>query len=710
MRAFAALIAVCFAGSCACGDRLTPVPTSISLNPTQLDFGRVFVGGAAQQTVTLTNTGRLAIDGAWALEGEGFTTQDGAPVRADLGPNVTTVICAPPRPGTFDGVLRITLQDFEPLVVPLSCEGIAPPECPATACHSASWNVALGRCEETPLTDGTGCGETDGCLISASCQQGVCLGTARACDDGDPCTVDTCNATLGCQHGTTTTCPDEGPCRVGRCMAGQGCVLDDAIDGTPCGSRRSCIEADVCISGQCVLRDPPDGFICAPRSPCAAEGRCEARVCKRPSEPERLPLSWVNGEDLPDGGNVPEVWSDLFLDRDDHLTLGSYFFSPPKLRAEAVDAQSVFASARRCLNWLGWVVCGDLPSILSSPVVAIDPNTGQTAWQFNGAAALRPELNGAGVEFFLARLAVLSESELLVIYEQRVITEGVDSLCRHYAMVVLDPQGRPLRSAFLANPIFETCNHPHSYGVAIDASSNIYLAFTPSILNNPARSSNGTTIFSFSPALSPRWTVVDPALSGGELSVANGHLFHERSADVRSTSTGAVVTTLSRPAGLPIIGDGVVVVSEPPSISAYSSSSLQPMWSEAVFQTPPMPLLQTASWSTPFGEREVVLVFNEAVGEQYVSAFELRTGALGFTCALPIAQPPTMVVLGNQGVGVMFRTRPLDAQSLLCADCDPKYAQTRSQFGLIPLPGISAPRRSAWSGAWSDSHHSHRER
>ena len=74
-------------------------------------------------------------------------------------------------------------------------------ECTADACDGAS------GCDNTSLTDGTECGarSCDGSLNwnRQACLAGTCTGVAlvQACDDGDPCTADACDAATGCSNG-----------------------------------------------------------------------------------------------------------------------------------------------------------------------------------------------------------------------------------------------------------------------------------------------------------------------------------------------------------------------------------------------------------------------------------------------------------------------------------------------------------------------------
>src|SRR5262245_29718095 len=132
----------------------------------------------------------------------------------------------------------------------------------------------LQGCVNTPLPDGTGCDDADLCTQNDRCQGGTCRGAPRNCNDGNPCTTDTCEPSTGCvrtpvasgapcndQNACTVgdaclrgacvgasavTCPSSGPCTVGSCDPTRGCILLNAIDGTPCGPNGL-----VCVSGVC---------------------------------------------------------------------------------------------------------------------------------------------------------------------------------------------------------------------------------------------------------------------------------------------------------------------------------------------------------------------------------------------------------------------------------------------------------------------------
>ncbi len=96
------------------------------------------------------------------------------------------------------------------------------------ACTSTPCDTKLGKCA-TPsnLPDGATCTDGDACTGTDGCSGGACKAGAKVdCDDGDPCTADSCSSTIGCSH-------------------------DPAQDGTACDDGDACTSNDVCASGSC---------------------------------------------------------------------------------------------------------------------------------------------------------------------------------------------------------------------------------------------------------------------------------------------------------------------------------------------------------------------------------------------------------------------------------------------------------------------------
>jgi hypothetical protein len=72
------------------------------------------------------------------------------------------------------------------------------------------------------------CNDNTVCTTSDQCTGGACSGTTVSCDDANACTTDSCNATTGCSHATA-------------CTIGQLCVTNsDCISGNCTGSPKAC--------------------------------------------------------------------------------------------------------------------------------------------------------------------------------------------------------------------------------------------------------------------------------------------------------------------------------------------------------------------------------------------------------------------------------------------------------------------------------------
>ncbi len=149
--------------------------------------------------------------------------------------------------------------------------------CTADSCDPATGVV------HTPLGAGTTCSDGDACNGSEACDgAGSCTaGTPPTVDDGNPCTVDSCDPATGVIHtpaAAGTSCPDGDLCNgdetcngSGTCVAGTPLVVDD---GNPC-------TADSCDPATGVVNTPlaagascADGDLCNGDETCNGSGSC----------------------------------------------------------------------------------------------------------------------------------------------------------------------------------------------------------------------------------------------------------------------------------------------------------------------------------------------------------------------------------------------------------------------------------------------------
>ncbi|MEE8169595.1 MAG: hypothetical protein V3T70_03525 [Phycisphaerae bacterium] len=147
------------------------------------------------------------------------------------------------------------------------------------------------------------CGNSDPCCNPDN----PCCGVD--CDDGDPCTLDTCLDSV-CYHETITTvttdpccgidCDDGDPCTLDTCLDGvcyyetvtsDPCCILDCNDNDPC-------TIDTCVNGACQHEDDPDpccGINCNDNDPCTID-YCTNGVCMYDPSPD--PCCYLNCNDF----------------------------------------------------------------------------------------------------------------------------------------------------------------------------------------------------------------------------------------------------------------------------------------------------------------------------------------------------------------------------------------------------------------------------
>jgi hypothetical protein len=213
------------------------------------------------------------------------------------------------------------------------CTGAAPLICDdGNVCTTDSCDPASG-CRYVAVTNGSGCGDGNLCNGNELCQGGVCTGGgALNCNDGSVCTIDSCAPALGCQHGnlangtsctdgnvcngaescqngvcgggTPLDCNDGNPCTADSCDPVLGCGSSPVPDGTSCADGNACNGAETCVGGTCQGGTPPncddvnvcttdscdpfvgcrnvavpDGLSCADGTVCNGAETCQAGVC-----------------------------------------------------------------------------------------------------------------------------------------------------------------------------------------------------------------------------------------------------------------------------------------------------------------------------------------------------------------------------------------------------------------------------------------------
>ncbi len=154
--------------------------------------------------------------------------------------------------------------------------------CTVDGCASAT-GACLHDDSQCSCTKAGDCDDGNPCTAD-SCVDGTCLNTpntAATCSDGDPCTTDDACLSDGSCKGTPKVCDDDVACSLDTCDATTGqCLFDtsscacladeDCNDGNPC-------TADTCVDGGCA-HDPQAGS-CDDGNPCTLDDVCDAGVC-----------------------------------------------------------------------------------------------------------------------------------------------------------------------------------------------------------------------------------------------------------------------------------------------------------------------------------------------------------------------------------------------------------------------------------------------
>jgi hypothetical protein len=183
----------------------------------------------------------------------------------------------------------------------------------------AIWLVlALGAQAPACVTDPE-CFVFDPCVAGAACIGGVCQYTPVVCDDGDPCTVDSCNSSIGCV--ADPLCPSDGLvcnglercfkpiglppiCITGAppdCDDGNACTLDGpCVEPNGCPHvPRNCDDGNPCTTDAC---DPATGCTYAPVADCCRTGAdcttdaCTIRLCVSATCTDGTPVSCDDGD------------------------------------------------------------------------------------------------------------------------------------------------------------------------------------------------------------------------------------------------------------------------------------------------------------------------------------------------------------------------------------------------------------------------------
>ena len=116
-----------------------------------------------------------------------------------------------------------------------SCDAGAFKSCDSgKQCVVGECSLKDGECTYTDKKDGLPCDDETACTTGDACKGGACDGTVLACDDVNPCTLDSCDAKAGCANvASTGACDDGNACTAGDVCKDNGAELDEYLEHAP---------------------------------------------------------------------------------------------------------------------------------------------------------------------------------------------------------------------------------------------------------------------------------------------------------------------------------------------------------------------------------------------------------------------------------------------------------------------------------------------
>jgi MYXO-CTERM domain-containing protein len=159
------------------------------------------------------------------------------------------------------------------------CTGAIPMVCSAPdACTDAYCDPSTSMCMTQPRMEDSPCNTGNPCIIPGKCKGGACVGAvATICKAPDACHDASCNPMTGmCETSVKsgTPCDDGNPCTVDTCQGGV-CQGASVVDSTPCQDPNLCTQPGTCQNGVC---QAGPAKTCAPLDSCHDQGICDAKT------------------------------------------------------------------------------------------------------------------------------------------------------------------------------------------------------------------------------------------------------------------------------------------------------------------------------------------------------------------------------------------------------------------------------------------------
>ncbi len=148
-------------------------------------------------------------------------------------------------------------------------------------CTQDGCDPAGAGCSHDNLS--SACSDDNACTSGDVCSFGSCIpGPSLNCDDGNPCTVDSCSPKSGCAHSNVAgSCNDGDPCTTNdACVIGAGTCKGTPFDVT---SNNFCDDSNLCTNDSChtILgcQHTSNTVSCDDGDPCTVGDACKSSVC-----------------------------------------------------------------------------------------------------------------------------------------------------------------------------------------------------------------------------------------------------------------------------------------------------------------------------------------------------------------------------------------------------------------------------------------------
>ena len=288
---------------------------------------------------------------------------------------------------------------------------------------------AKAGCTNTPNT--LKCTDSSVCTNDDTCKDSKCVpGVAVKCDDGNPCTADSCDPKTGCKvvnspvkqacdDGNSCTsadacdgkgkcvgvgkdCNDDNACTVDSC-ANNVCASKPAASGAPCGDGNTCTQKDSCDgAGKCVGSNPTK---CDDGNPCTDDACVNGEGCKATANTAKCEDGkYCTENDICAGSKCtsgkPKVCDDGNSCTSDLCDeTGAKCATFPKLPNTACDDGNLCTTGDKCNDKAGCVAtpatCNDDNPCTSD---SCDSKTGKCAYTVGTTCALRtvPDIEAIG--------------------------------------------------------------------------------------------------------------------------------------------------------------------------------------------------------------------------------------------------------------------------------------------------------------------------